>query len=49
LLNAGVIGGVIGGLAGGGANLIGNAAQGLGTFQKELARSLAHGSLYHAV
>ncbi|MGV8137733.1 MAG: FG-GAP-like repeat-containing protein [Mangrovibacterium sp.] len=42
---AGVIGGVIGGLAGGGANLIGNAAQGLGSFQKELARSLAHGSL----
>ena len=42
---AGVIGGVIGGLAGGAANLIGNAAQGLGTFQKELARSLAHGSI----
>ena len=40
-----MIGGVIGGLAGGGANLIGNAAQGLGSFQKELARSLAHGSL----
>ncbi len=35
---------MVGGLAAGGANLIGNAAQGLGSFQKELARSLAHGS-----
>ncbi len=44
-LAAGVIGGVIGGLAAGGAHMIGTAAQGLGTFQKELARSMAHGTL----